>query len=79
MVRGYHAAVLVAITLRCSVHSGELGAHMQVAQLEKSVSSLQTGKVTISKESSDAVEKKLSEYISAWQRRKRMFKDVWCE
>lgn len=51
---------------------------MQVSKLQKSVSSLQSGKVTISKENSDAVEKKLAEYISAWQRRKRMFNDVWC-
>jgi hypothetical protein len=50
----------------------------QVAKLEEHLKPLRTGKGGISKEDSDALERIFSDYMFAWQRRKRMFNDVWC-
>ena len=46
--------------------------------LDRQVGGLQSGKVTISAEDNTKVEKRLSGYMTAWQRRKRMFNDIWC-
>lgn len=51
---------------------------VQVTQLEEHVAPLRTGKVTISAADNEALERVLSDYLAAWQRRKRMFNDVWC-
>ena len=50
---------------------------MQVSALEAQVVPLRSGEVSVSKEDNDALEKVFSDYMTAWQRRKRMFNDAW--
>lgn len=52
---------------------------LQVRKLDGQLQPLRTGKVTVSKEDNDALEKVFADYMNAWQRRKRMFNDVWCD
>ncbi|KAK2375877.1 homologous-pairing protein [Trifolium repens] len=55
----------------------EVDLRMEVQELEVKLNKLRGGVVLVSPEEREAVESMLSEKISQWRKRKRMFRDLW--
>ncbi|KAK9828453.1 hypothetical protein WJX72_000067 [[Myrmecia] bisecta] len=49
----------------------------QVSEKEKKVNTLRSGCVLVSKEQRAAVEKAFSQHMDQWQKRRRIFKNIW--
>ncbi len=52
--------------------------HVQLQEAEARLQTLRSGSTLITAEERQAVEKAFLAYTDAWNKRKRVFKSIWC-